>query len=178
MQSLRDESGFSLIEVLFVCVITVILMAALAMVFSIGLQTGSTTSGVAASQTGVTVAFDRLDYEVRCASRATLLSSGAGVTLTLPSQCSHATGTTTWCVSSGSLMRYSGASCSGSGQTLITGVSSTAPFSCVAPVGVYPGVKVTLTVNNGRATQEAFAGTDVITLKNAPLTTSTTTACS
>jgi Tfp pilus assembly protein PilW len=175
MRQLRDESGFSLVELIFVSAMTVLLMAALATVFGIGLQTGSTTSGIAASQTGVIVALDRLDYEVRCSSQAALVSGGAGVTLTLPSQCTHATGTATWCVSSGSLIRYSGASCSGSGLTLVTGVTSSTPFSCVAPVGDYPGVKVTLTVTTSA---QPVTQTDVITLMNAPLTTSTSAACS
>ena len=53
-------------------------------------------------------------------SKATLVSGGAGVTLTLPFQCPNATGTVTWCVTSGSLVRYSGSACSGSGLTLTT----------------------------------------------------------
>ena len=129
MRSLRSESGFSLPELLVVMTITVILMGGLATIFGLGLNTSKTSSSVLASQSGVVVALDRLDYEARCASQATLVSGGAGVTLTLPSQCAHATGTVTWCVSSGSLIRYSGSACSGSGQTLATSVTSATPFS-------------------------------------------------
>ena len=74
------------------CIITVILMGGLATIFGIGLNTTKTANSILASQSGVVVALDRLDYEARCASTATLVSSGAGVTLTLPSQCTHATG--------------------------------------------------------------------------------------
>ena len=44
------------------------------------------------SQSGVVVALDRLDYEVRCASSAKLVSGGTGVTFTFPSQCPHTYG--------------------------------------------------------------------------------------
>ena len=95
------------------------------------------------------------------------------MTLTFPGQCTHATGTVTWCVTGGSLVRYSGAACSGSGQTLMTDVTSTTPFSCVAPVGNYPALRVALTVNSGTTTSAtASSGTDVIALENAVLTTS------
>jgi hypothetical protein len=148
------------------------------MIFGIGLNTTKTSSSILASQSGVVVALDRLDYEARCASRATLLSSGAGVTLTLPLTCSNATGTVTWCVTSGSLIRFSGSACSGTGLTLTTNVSSATPFSCVAPVGNYPSLKAILTVNSGTKASTAFTGTDTITLENAILTTSSATGCS
>ncbi len=175
MRVLREESGFTLPELLIVMTITAILLGGLTTIFGIGLNTSAKTSGIAASQTGVTVALDRLDYEVRCSSNAALVSSGAGVTLTLPSRCSHASGTITWCASGGSLIRYSGSACSGSGQTLITGVTSATPFSCVAPVGNYPALNVALTVTT---TGQPFSQTDLITLMNAPATTSTSAACS
>lgn len=178
MRQLRDESGFTLVEVLFVCVICVILMGAIAMIFGAGLTTSNTTSNVIASQTGVIVGLDRLDYEGRCASSAALVSSGAGVTFTFPSQCTHATGTVTWCVTGGSLVRYTGSACSGSGQTLTTGVSSATPFSCVTSVGTYPAVKAILSVNAGTASSTAATGTDVITLQNAALTTASVAGCS
>jgi len=106
------------------------------------------------------------------------LSGGAAVTLTFPNQCTHATGTVTWCVTGGSLVRYNGSACSGSGQTLTTNITSAQPFSCVATVGSYPQLKVDLTVNSGSTSATASSGTDSITLVNAPLTTSSSAACS
>jgi len=178
MRLLHDESGFTLVELLIVCTITVILMGGLATIFGIGLNTSKTSNSVLASQSGVVIALDRLDYEARCASKATLVSGGAGVTLTLPSQCTHATGTVTWCVTGGALVRYSGSACSGSGQTLTTNVTSTTPFSCFAPVGSYAALKATLTVNTGTTSATASSGTDTITLENSTLTTSSSVACS
>lgn len=177
MRVLHEESGFTLIELLVVMVVTTILMGALAMILGLGLNTSKTSSSVLASQSGVIIVLDRLDYEARCASSAALVSSGAGVTLTFPSQCTHASGTVTWCVSSGSIVRYVGSSCSGSGMTLTTNVSSTTPFSCVAPVGKYPSLRAVLTVNSGTTSATASSGTDTMELENAPLTTSTSAAC-
>lgn len=174
---IRNESGFSLPELLVVMTLTVILMGGLATIFSLGLKTTKTSSSVLASQSAVVIALDRLDYEARCASQASLVSGGQGVTLTFPSQCTHATGTVTWCVNSGSLIRYSGSSCSGTGQTLTTNVTSSQPFSCVAPVGFYPAVQVALTVNTGTTSSTQSSGTDRIALHNAPLTTSSLVAC-
>src|SRR5262249_3287176 len=105
MRLLRNESGFTLAQVLIVCTTLVILMGGLATILGIGLNTSKTSNSLLASQAGVIVALDRLDYEARCASDATLISGGAGVSLTLPAQCTHATGTVTWCVTGGSLIR-------------------------------------------------------------------------
>lgn len=175
---LRTESGFSLPELLIVMTILVILMGGLATILGIGLNTTKRSSSLLASQSGVVIGLDRLDYEARCASKAVLVSGGAGVTLTLPSQCTHATGTVTWCVTGGSLVRYAGSACSGSGLTLTTNVTSTTPFSCVAPVGTYPSLKAALTVNTGTTAATQSSGTDTIALENAILTTSSSTGCS
>jgi type II secretory pathway pseudopilin PulG len=177
MRLLRDESGFTLVELLVVCTITVILMGALAMILGLGIKTSKTSSSILASQSGVVVALDRLDYESRCASQATLISSGQGATLTFPAQCTHATGTVTWCVTGGSLVRYSGSACSGSGQTWATNVTSATPFSCVATVGNYPSLKAVLTINTGTTSATASSGTDTMTLENGPLTTATVKGC-
>jgi prepilin-type N-terminal cleavage/methylation domain-containing protein len=182
MRSLREEFGFTLLEMLAVMVITVILMGGLATIFGIGLNTTKTSNSILASQSGVVVALDRLDYEGRCASKATVITGGTGVTLTYPSQCvghtPEAPGNVTWCITGGSLIRYPGSACSGTGQTLTTNVTSTTPFSCVAPVGNFAAVKVALTVNTGTTAATASSGTDTITLENSLLTTSSTTGCS
>src|SRR5947209_3158186 len=149
MRSLHGESGFTLPEMLVVMSVTVILMAGLSTIFSLGLTTAKTSGSTLASQSGVVVALDRLDYEARCASNATVVSGGAGVTLTFPSQCTHTSvSPVTWCVTGGSLVRYTNSlTCSGTGQTLTTNVTSATPFSCVSALGTLAAVKVVLTVN-------------------------------
>lgn len=173
----RDESGFTLIELVVVMTVLVLVMAGLSSLFLSGLHTSNTTSDILASQTQTHLALDRLEFETRCASQATLASSGADVTLTLPSQCPHATGTVTWCVSSGSLIRYAASSCTGSGQTFASGVTSAHPFSCVSTVGDYPELEIALAAQT-RSTVDQVAATDNVAMRNAALSTSTTSSCS
>ena len=124
------------------------------------------------SQQAVRVAFDRLEYDARCADTATLLnktgSNGAGVYLHLPAQCAHSTGTVTWCVTSGSLTRNTGTTCPGTAQTFVTSVTSATPFSCYSPVsGSLPQLKVALTVNSSTRNSNKSVATDYITMHNA-----------
>jgi hypothetical protein len=81
-------------------------------------------------------------------------------------------------VTGGSLVRYGGSTCTGTGQTLVTDVTSATPFSCVAPVGTYPALKAILTVNTGTTAATASAGTDLIALENSVITTSNYVGCS
>lgn len=176
----RDEAGFTLVELAVVMFVTVLLMVGLSNVFVSGLRTSSTANAALASQTYVHTALDRLEYETRCTSAAALVSSGAGVTLTLPAQCSNASGTITWCVSGGSLIEHSGSStCTGTvtGTSFATGVTSTNPFSCVSTVGDYPLLQIALSVQT-QSSADLVSATDQIAMRNASLTTSTTTSCS
>lgn len=176
-RSLRDESGFTVVELIIATALTVVLVAALSNLFASGMRAGSSASWQLSSQSSVRLAFDRLEYETRCASTATRAGSGADVTLVLPSSCAHATGTYTWCVSSGSLIRYIGSSCSGTSQIFVTAVTSATPFTCIAPVNQYPRLQVALTVDGTSTTANGFSATDQIDMHNAALTTSTTSAC-
>jgi Tfp pilus assembly protein PilW len=162
----RDEAGFTLVELFVVMSITLVLLAGLANMFSSGMSATSKTSAALASQENLIVAVNRLEFEGRCASAAALVSSGAGVTLTLPAYCVNAVGTYTWCVTSGSLIRYSGSSCSGTGVTFASSVTSTTPFTCVLG-GRFPRLSVALTSNTGPTSGSAATGTTTITLRNA-----------
>jgi type II secretory pathway pseudopilin PulG len=179
MDLARDESGFTLVELVVVMTVLMLVMASLSSLFLQGLHTSSTTSDILASQTQIHLALDRLEYETRCASQATRVSSGAGVTLSLPTQCPHATGTITWCVMSGSLVRVSGTStCSGTvtGTTLAKNITSATPFSCISTVGDYPELQVALTAQT-QTSHDAVSATDTIAMRNTPLVTSTSSAC-
>lgn len=166
MQRLRDESGFTLIELLIVMGITSIIVGALANLFASGLSASSKTSAVLSSQSNLIVAVSRIEFEGRCASSAALVSGGTGVTLALPSYCVNAAGTYTWCVTAGSLVKYSGSSCAGTGVTYASNVTSATPFSCVLG-GQYPRLQVALTSNSGTISGTAATGTSIITLRNA-----------
>lgn len=175
--SLRQESGFTLVELIIVTALTMVLVAGLSNLFSSGLRASFDANARLTSQSSVRLAFDRLEYETRCASTATRAAGGADVTLVLPSACSHATGTYTWCVASGSLTRYVGSSCSGTSQTFVTSVTSATPFTCIAPVNQYPRLQVALSVNSTNSSSDSFSATDQIDMHNAPLTTSSSSAC-
>jgi prepilin-type N-terminal cleavage/methylation domain-containing protein len=174
---LADERGVTLIELLFVCLIMGILLAGLANVFVSGSRASADATGRLASQQNTRLALDRLEFESRCATTATLVSSGVGVALNLPSQCSHASGSVTWCVTSGVLTRYLGTACTGTSQPFVSGITSAAPFSCVAPVGPLPQLQVGLTVNTTGRSADATTVSDTITLRNALPTTATASSC-
>lgn len=133
------------------------------------------------AQQNVQLAFTRLEYDARCASQATLLnktgSNGAGVYISLPSSgsnpCSHASGNVTWCVTSGSLIRTTGTTCSATTNqdTFVSSVTSATPFSCYSPVsGSKPQLKIVLSINSTTHSSDAVSGTDYITMYNASST--------
>jgi prepilin-type N-terminal cleavage/methylation domain-containing protein len=168
---LQAESGFSLVELIITMVVMGIIMTGLVNVFTSGERASADATSRMQSQQSVRVAFDRLEYDTRCASVASILSSGGGVALTLPSQCDHATGSVVWCVSSGSLIRLSGTTCSGSAQTYVTDVTSATPFACYSAVsGSTPQLKVILTINPATRNADKTSATDYITMRNASST--------
>jgi prepilin-type N-terminal cleavage/methylation domain-containing protein len=175
---LRDESGFTLVELLVATVITTLLVAGLANMFVSGMRASLDANSRLTSQSSVRLAFDRLEYEARCASTATLGASGADVTLVLPSGCAHGNGTYTWCVSGGVLTRYTNSACSGTSQIFASSVTSATPFSCLSTVNQYPRLQVSLAVNPVSRSSDAFSATDTMDMHNAALTTSSSTACS
>jgi prepilin-type N-terminal cleavage/methylation domain-containing protein len=167
---IQGDSGFSLVELIVTMVVMGIVLGGLANVFVSGERASADATARMTSQQGVRVAFDRLEYDARCASSAALLSSSAGVYLTLPSQCDHASGTVTWCVNSGSLQRSTGTTCADTTHrlTYVTSVTSATPFSCYSPVsGSTPQLKVILTVNPTTKNADKTTSTDYITMRNA-----------
>lgn len=174
---LREESGFTLVELIIAGALTIILMGGLADLFASGIRASADASSRLTSQNSVRLAFDRLEYEGHCADTATLLnktgSDGTGVYLDLPSQCSHANGTYSWCVSGGVLSRYTTNNCSGTGQVFIRNVTSATPFCLATTTGQYPLLEAALTVDTVSATADKFSATDTIDMHNAALATST-----
>jgi prepilin-type N-terminal cleavage/methylation domain-containing protein len=166
---LSDERGFTLVELLIVMVLMGIIMVGVVDVFVSGTRAGADANARLGAQQNTRVALDRLEHEARCATSATLLSSGAGVKLTLPSQCSNATGTVSWCVTGGILKRYPGAACSGAGAVIfVRNITSATPFSLVTGSGDLPRLAITITSDETRSAADAATLTDSITLRNAP----------
>ncbi len=162
MSRLREEDGVTLMELLVVIATLGIVMTGIVDLLVSGNRASTDTAARLSAQSQVRTAFDRLEFEGRCASQATILSGGTGVSLSLPSYCSHATGTVNWCLSGGTLTRYATTStaCSGSSQTFASDVTNTAPFSLLTATGDLPRLQISLTI-------DGFAQTDAITLRNA-----------
>jgi hypothetical protein len=166
-----------MVELVIVTFVTVLLMVGLSNMFVSGLHASTTASTRLSGQSNMNVALSRIEYEARCASSAALVSSGAGVTLTLPSNCPHATGTFTWCVTSGSLIRYTSSSCSGTSQTIATDVTSAHPFSCLTTTGNYPRLQVALVVNSSSTSGNNVSATEQIAMRNAAASTASVPGC-
>jgi prepilin-type N-terminal cleavage/methylation domain-containing protein len=175
---LQPQSGFTLVEMLVTMVVMGFVLGGLANIFISGSRASSDGQARLTSQANVNVALGRLEYDARCASTASLLSksgsNGGGVHLFMPNWCTHSTGDVSWCVTSGKLVRYAATTCTGTGVTLASSVTSATPFSCNTPAvtGALPQLVVTLSVNSG-GTSDATSATDYITMHN-----DTTAACS
>jgi Tfp pilus assembly protein PilW len=157
------------VELIITMVVMGTVMGGLANIFISGQRASADATARVTSQQSVRVAFDRLEYDARCASTATRLSSGVGVHLTLPAQCAHASGDVTWCVNSGALVRNAGTTCAATSHaiTYFTGVTSTAPFSCSSPSGsLYPQLGVSLAVNTTTRSSNKSTANDSITMHN------------
>jgi prepilin-type N-terminal cleavage/methylation domain-containing protein len=165
---LADERGMTLIELIFVAFILGIVLTGIASVFVSGTRASSDATGRLTSQQNARLALGRLEFEGRCAASATLLNSGAGVLLSIPSQCPHATGSVSWCVVSGVLTRYGGSTtCSGTGESFIKYVTTPTPFSLLTATGLLPRLQVTLAVNQTGRSSDGTSVVDTITLRNA-----------
>jgi prepilin-type N-terminal cleavage/methylation domain-containing protein len=169
---LADERGVTLVELMIAMFLLTLLLGGLADIVVSGLRASSDTSARTGAQVNIQTAVNRLEYELRCASGATVPNAGAAnssVTLTLPTQCVHATGQYTWCVSSGSLVRYSGANCStGTPATFANNVTTPTPFTLLSATGQLPQLEINLTVNLTGGRSNSASITDTITLRNAP----------
>jgi Tfp pilus assembly protein PilW len=164
--NLRDESGVSIVELLVAMVLTVIIMGAIVDVFVSGSRAGANANDRLDAQQNTRLALDQLEFEGRCASNVGLLESGAGVSFTLPTQCSHSHGEAdvSWCVHTGVLTRFAAASCTGTGVPYVREISTETPFNLVSNTDALPQLLIDLT--SGAGSQGATLQ-DTITLRNA-----------
>jgi type II secretory pathway pseudopilin PulG len=167
---LADESGITMVELVVVMLVLGIVVAALADAFSAGLRASSDSSARSNAQENVRTAMDRIEFEARCASGATVGGAGANVLLTLPSECDHATGSYTWCVSGGQLIRYAATTCTGTGTVFADGVTSATPFTLLTSSGLLPRLQVSIAVDAQSTTADQVSITDVVTMRNAART--------
>ena len=162
----REEVGITLIEMLIVMLLMGILMVGLVNVFVSGTHAQYDLSTRLNAQEDARTALSRLEYEGRCASSATILSAGTGVSFSLPAQCVHGTGTVTWCVTSGALTRYTATSCTGAAMVFVRDISSATPFTLQTTSGYLPRLAINLVATPAGLTVDRFTASDTITLRN------------
>lgn len=163
---LSDERGITLIEMLIVCALLGFVLAGLTNVFVSGTRASYLVNSNLGAQQSVRTALSRLEYEGRCGSSATILSSGAGVAFTLPSVCSHVSPVVSWCVVSGVLKRFLASNCTGTGIPYAQNITSSTPFSLQLGTGDLTEVLVNLSANPTGRASSTFTLTDAITLRN------------
>jgi prepilin-type N-terminal cleavage/methylation domain-containing protein len=118
LRVLRDERGYSLIEMLIVLSITSVVMGALTVLFIQASNAELDTNNRFQAQQTARLALDKMRREVHCASMATPSGQSSSITLTLPNYCKTGNGSITWCTRNVSTNRYAlyrvvGSTCSG-----------------------------------------------------------------
>jgi prepilin-type N-terminal cleavage/methylation domain-containing protein len=180
LRRLRDERGYSLVELLTVLVIMGVVTGSLTTVFVNASNAELDMNNRFQAQLTARLAMDKLRREVHCASSVSKGSSGSpsgplaaiSVTVVLPTGCKGA-GTVTWCTQgSGSrfgLYRVAGATCTG-GIKYADYLTKPNVFDYTAPAGgsgLLPKVNVDLPVNvKPSKTVELYELNDDIVLRN------------
>jgi prepilin-type N-terminal cleavage/methylation domain-containing protein len=115
----RDDRGYTLIEMLTVLVIFSTVMSALLVLFVQGTNAELDMNNRFQAQQDARLALDKIRREAHCATAVTV-SSASSVTLSLPSYCPTGNGSVTWCTASLGASRYglfrkTGAACDATG---------------------------------------------------------------
>jgi prepilin-type N-terminal cleavage/methylation domain-containing protein len=116
---MRDERGYTLIEMLTVLLIFGTVMTALMALFVQGTNAETDMNNRFQAQQDARVALDKIRREGHCASAVTV-STPSSVTMSLPSFCPTGNGSVTWCTVSLGTSRYglyrkTGAVCNSTG---------------------------------------------------------------
>ena len=171
----RDESGFTLIELVTVLGMMLITMTALSYAMIAAHKTEEDMNRRFASQINARIALDQLRREIHCASAVTPVGSSASITITLGSRCPTAGAGTSvsWCTT-GSGTRYAlyrklGATCNSSGsKKSVDYLTAGTVFSYAAQsTSSLAVLSVTLPVNTNPASgRPDYRLTDDIVLRN------------
>jgi prepilin-type N-terminal cleavage/methylation domain-containing protein len=132
----RDERGYTLIEMLTVLVIFGTVMSALMVLFVQGTGAEVDMNNRFQAQQDARLALDKIRRETHCASTVSV-SSASSVTLSLPSYCPTGNGSVTWCTVSLGTSRYglyrkAGATCDSTGVRWADHLTSPNVFSYAA----------------------------------------------
>lgn len=133
---MRDERGYTLVEMLTVLVIFGTVMSALLVLLVQGTNAELDMNNRFQAQQDARLALDKIRRETHCASAVTV-SSASSVTLSLPSYCPTGNGSVTWCtVSLGTsrygLFRKAGATCDSTGVRWADHLTTANVFSYAA----------------------------------------------
>jgi prepilin-type N-terminal cleavage/methylation domain-containing protein len=170
----RDERGFTLVEILGSMVIMGVVLGGITATLASATGLEADLGTRFQSQQAARQALTKFRTEVHCASGVTPSSgTAASVTLTLPTGCTTGSGSVTWCaVANGNrsdLWRIPGTTCTTAaagasrwGQGLTTSTPFTPDGSVHAPA-VLPSVAVTFSFNTGKHT---YVLADTIYLRN------------
>jgi type II secretory pathway pseudopilin PulG len=153
----RDERGFTLIELITALTMLMIVVTALVMTLDAATKTEAEMNRRFSSQVNARIALDQLRREIHCAVSVVPVGASSSITIVLGSRCPTASAGTvaSWCTSgSGTryvLYRVAGADCSAPGRKavdyLTTGTvfdftlqsaSSLATLSVTLPVNTKP----------------------------------------
>jgi len=132
----RDERGYTLVEMLTVLVIFGTVMSALMVLFVQGTGAEVDLNNRFQAQQAARLALDKIRREAHCATAVTV-SSASSVTLNLPSYCPTGNGSVTWCTVSLGTSRYglyrkAGATCDSTGVRWADYLTSANVFSYAA----------------------------------------------
>lgn len=175
---LRDERGYSLVELLVSMSILGSIMTSVSVLLVSATNSEVDMNRRFQAQTEARLGLDRLRREVHCAQSVTTSSGGAVATLTIPATCPTVGGLTaiTWCTqANGSrwdLWRYAGSSCSGTGRKWASSINQAAVFTYSAQsTSSLAYLSVDLPVNvKGSKTISSYVLQDNIVLRNSTRT--------
>ena len=133
---MRDERGYTLVEMLTVLVIFGTVMSALLTLLVQGTNAELGMNNRFRAQQDARLALDKIRREAHCATAVTV-SSASSVTLSLPSYCPTGNGSVTWCTVSLGTSRYglyrkAGAACDSSGVRWADYLTSASVFGYAA----------------------------------------------
>jgi prepilin-type N-terminal cleavage/methylation domain-containing protein len=132
----KDQRGYTLVEMITVLVIFGTVMSALMVLFVQGTGAEVDQNNRFRAQQGARLALDKIRREAHCATAVTV-SSASSVTLNLPSYCPTGNGSVTWCTVSLGTSRYglyrkAGATCDSTGVRWADYLTSANVFSYAA----------------------------------------------
>jgi prepilin-type N-terminal cleavage/methylation domain-containing protein len=132
----RDERGYTLVEMITVLVIFGTVMSALLVLLVQGTGAEVDMNNRFQAQQDARLALDKIRREAHCATAVTV-SSASSVTLNLPSYCPTGNGSVTWCTASLGTSRYGlfrkvGATCDSTGVRWADHLTSANVFSYAA----------------------------------------------